>query len=450
MKGKHVLVCGMARSGIAAARLLYEKGALVRINDTKTREQLGSDIEQLAGLDIEWYLGKKIDEALEGIEILVLSPGIPAALPALEKARQQGIEVIGEIELSCRMAEGLLIGITGTNGKTTTTTLTGEIFKAMGKQTFVVGNIGEPYSAHVLETSPDTVTVCELSSYQLETVTSIKPRVSMILNLTEDHLLRHKTMENYGRTKERVFANETGDDAVVLNLDDPITAEMANRVKCRVLFFSRKTEPENGAFVRDGLVIYRLDGREVPVIEASKIRIPGPHNLENALAAVAATMYCGVPVEIIRDTLISFAGVEHRIETVRTVDGVTYINDSKGTNPDSTIKAVDAMRKPTVILLGGSEKNSDYTQMSRVIKDSNVYYAVLLGATGEAIGRSLSQNGFDAFEYVGYDFEKAILTAKAHSVEGGNVLLSPACASFDMFKDFEHRGEEFKRIVVSL
>lgn len=444
---ERIMVWGMAKSGIAAAKLLAEKGYFVRINDLKTADKL-EGIEALAGLSIDNKLGMPADGLLSDIDTLVMSPGIPADHKVANNAREMGIKVIGEIELAYLFAKGRMIGITGTNGKTTTTTLLGEICKAWGKNTIVVGNIGEPYAAHVSELDEESYTVCELSSFQLETTRTMRPDVALILNLTEDHLNRHKTMEKYASIKERIFMNmDTG--SVILNADDPITVKMAENVKCRVVWFSRKKEVSLGAFVRDGKVIYR-DGSDNEIIDTKLVGIPGPHNLENALAAVAGAMCAGAPVEVIRETLISFKGVEHRIETVRTVNGITYINDSKGTNPDSTIKAVETMTKPTVILLGGSEKYSDYSAMCEVIKNSSVKYAVLMGDTGEAIGRVLSAAGFTAMEYVDHDFEKAIRTATAHASDGWNVLLSPACASFDMFSCFEERGEIFKNIVNNL
>ncbi|MCR4620490.1 MAG: UDP-N-acetylmuramoyl-L-alanine--D-glutamate ligase [Clostridiales bacterium] len=447
---ERVLVWGMAKSGVAAACLLAKKGKHVIINDLKTAQQLGEGLEPLRGLPFENRLGENVEDLLQGVDTLVISPGIPADHPAAEKARAMGAEVISEIELAYRFSQGLLVGVTGTNGKTTTTTLLGEIFRSWGKKTFVVGNIGEPYAAHALETDKDSVTVCELSSFQLETVSSFKPDISLILNLTEDHLNRHKTMENYARIKERVFMNQRAGDVLVLNYDDPVTKAMAGRAKCRVLFFSRKESVKEGSYIKDGNVVFAHAGGEEQVISTQQILLPGAHNLENVLAAVSAAMAGGVPAENVREVLRRFAGVEHRIETVAELEGIRYINDSKGTNPDSTIKAVEAMTRPTVLLLGGSEKNSDYSQMCRVIKNSPVKYAVLLGDTGEKIGQALSQAGFDEYEYVGHDFERAIQTAKNHAEQGWNVLLSPACASFDMFRDFEHRGEEFKRIVRTL
>lgn len=447
---KRVLVWGMAKSGIAAARLLAKKGYFVRINDLKTAEQLGGDLKDLEGLDLDVRLGEDVMPLLDDIDTLIISPGIPADHKAAVAARAKGICVIGEIELAYQFAKGMLVGVTGTNGKTTTTTLLGEMFRAAGKNTAVVGNIGEPYAAHADQLDEDSATVCELSSFQLETIETFRPNVSLILNLTEDHLNRHKTMENYGRIKERIFMNQAEGDSVVLNYDDPVTRAMSEHAKCAVTWFSRTQVPPKGAYVRDGFAVFS-DGRtETSVINVDQIGIPGKHNLENALAAIAGAVTAGVPVCVVEKVLREFHGVEHRIETVRTVNGITYINDSKGTNPDSTIKAVETMKAETVILLGGSEKNSDYSAMCRIIKNSKVRFAVLLGDTGLNIGRALAAEGFTDMVYTGYDFKKAIDTASEHTQPGWNVLLSPACASFDMFRDFEHRGEEFKRIVNEL
>lgn len=444
---KRVLIWGMAKSGVAAAKLLCGKGIFVRINDLKTEAELGDDIHTLDALPIDRRLGEKPDALLDDIDTVVISPGIPADHPSAVYARSKGIRVISEIELAYRLSRGYLVGVTGTNGKTTTTTLLGEIFKLSGRDTKVVGNIGEPYSAHAAETDDDSVTVCELSSFQLETIDTFRPDVSLMLNLTEDHLNRHKTMENYARIKERIFMNQSACDAAVFNYDDPITRDMAARAHCDTYFFSRKALPPHGTFVKNGRMRFAGKHGERDIIDINEILIPGAHNLENALAAACGALCAGIEADTVAHALRTFLGVEHRIESVRTVGGVTYINDSKGTNPDSTIKAIECMKSPTVILLGGSEKNSDYSLMARTMLKSNVMFAVLLGDTGEKIGEALKKEGFTAFEYAGHDFEKAIYCAKEHAPAGGNVLLSPACASFDMFRDFEHRGEEFKRIV---
>ena len=445
---KKLLVWGMARSGIAAAQLLAQKGFDVVVNDIKTQTELGEEALKLNDARIEKRLGESVLNCLDGVDTLVISPGIPLDKPEISVIREKGISIISEIELAYRLGRGALIGITGTNGKTTTTTLMGEILKNAGKDAYVVGNIGDPYSGCVNKLTQDSVTVCELSSFQLETIDGFKPNISLILNLTEDHLNRHKTMENYSRIKQRVFINQKDNDCVILNYDDCLTRDMAKNVSCRRFWFSRTQEVDAGAYVRDGIIVFNDgNGNITELIPAKDVYIPGPHNLENALAAVAAAMCFGIDAKTIGETLKTFKGVEHRIETVRTVNGVTFINDSKGTNPDSTIKAVETMTGDTVIMLGGSEKNSDYSGMCAIIKNSNIKYAVLIGKTGPKIGEALKQAGFDAFEYAGSDFEAAIALAYKKAKTGWNVLLSPACASFDMFSDYEMRGREFKRIV---
>lgn len=441
----------MARSGIHAAKLASDAGATVRINDIKSAEQIGSALDMLKTEGVEWRLGEAIESVLDGMDILVISPGIPYDHPAVQKAKEMGIEVIGEIELAFRLGQGHVVGITGTNGKTTTTSLLGAIFENAGKVTHVVGNIGIPYSASAANMKQDDYVACELSSFQLESTVDFRPEIAAVLNLTEDHLNRHKTMENYANIKMRVFEKQDKSNYAVLNYDDAYTRKMAEKVASVVIWFSRTQTPERGAFIEDGIITFvDENGVRTNVCRVEDVYIPGPHNLENALAATACAMCAGIPSPVIRHTLRTFRGVEHRIETVRVLDGVKYINDSKGTNPDSTIKAIQTMLTPTVIMLGGSEKNSDFTEMCEILKNSFIRYAVLIGKTGERIGETLKKVGFIDYEYAGYDFEKAINIARDHAVEGGNVLLSPACASFDMFEDYEARGREFKRIVNAL
>ena len=452
MNGKKVMVLGMARSGVAAAKLLSELGALVRINDQKTKEQLAEAVKPLENCEnIEWRLGEPAEALLAGEDMLMISPGVPIDSAVVKKAEELGIEVIGELELGYRTGKGLLVAITGTNGKTTTTTLTGEIFREAGKTTYVVGNIGFPYTAVSGQMTDDDATVCEVSSYQLESVSQYHPNVSAILNITEDHLIRHYTMENYIATKMRIFANQTGDDAVVLNYDDAELRKMVDKIRCKVIWFSRKEKVENGAFVENGNVVYRADGANEIICRADEIYIPGPHNLENALAAVAMTKAVGVPAECIAKVLKTFQGVEHRIEFVRELDGVRFINDSKGTNADSTIKAVETMTRPTVMIMGGSDKHADFTDMCRIIRESDyIKHVVLIGETAAQLDETLKKVGYTAYTHAGYDFNAAIDAAFSLAGEGGNVLLSPACASFDMFKDYEQRGEIFKQIVNGL
>ncbi len=450
--GKRVMVLGMARSGVAAAKLLSEAGCLVRLSDQKSREQLGAAVSPLEALSgIEWRLGEKAEELLAGEEALVISPGVPIDSPAVKKAREMGVEVLGEMELAFRMSRGMLVAITGTNGKTTTTTLMGELFRAAGRNAYVVGNIGFPYTAIASETKDEDVTVCEVSSFQLESVKEFRPNISAMLNITEDHLNRHYTMENYIATKARIFENQRENDTLVLNYDDAMLRGMAEKAKCRVSWFSRKAVPPFGAFVQDGQIVFGTEEAYKAVCRADEVYIPGPHNLENALAATAMAMAAGIPVPVIRHMLRTFKGVEHRIELVRELDGVRFINDSKGTNADSTIKAVETMNRPTVLMLGGSDKHVDFTGMCEVIKNSPyIRQVVLIGQTAGQLGETLAKVGYTAYTHMGSDFQAAIEKAFDLAEEGGNVLLSPACASFDMFRDYEQRGEIFKQIVGAL
>ncbi len=450
MRGKRVLVVGMARSGVAAARMLLDLGAQVRIADQKTEADFGDQLSELKLEGIEWRLGEAAEGLLEGMDLLVISPGVPITHPAVAEARRREIPVIGELELAARHAQGRLIAVTGTNGKTTTCTLIGEIFKNAGKLTYVVGNIGYPYSAVALKTRPEDVTVCEVSSFQLETVERFHPSITAILNITEDHLNRHGTMAAYTQLKARVFANQTADDTLILNYDDPALREMAAEARCRVGWFSRMGVPPKGAFVVGDSVVYGTADDYRPICVAGEIAIPGPHNLENALAAAAVAMCAEVPPPVIRHTLRTFRGVEHRIEKVRELGGVTYINDSKGTNVDSTLKAVATMDKPTVMILGGYDKHVDMARLTRAIPDSQIKKIVLIGDTAGEIQKRLEEAGFAAYAHAGHDFEKAVRMARDMAEPGWNVLLSPACASFDMFQDYEQRGRAFKAIVSSL
>ncbi len=445
MKDKNVLVIGMARSGIAAAPVLKKLGAHVILNDSKFREQL-EGLEVLKQEDYDWQLGKAPDSLVDEADLIVVSPSVPLNLPYAYKAQEQGKEVIAEIELGYRLCQGMTVAITGTNGKTTTTTLTGEIFKNASRGCFVVGNIGEPYIAHALEAKPEDVMVTEISSYQLEGIVRFHPKAAALLNITEDHMIRHKTMENYIAAKLRVFENQTSEDFSVLNYDDETVRALADRIKGTVLFFSRKVSLKEGVFVKDGNIVFALNGDQQIVCPVEEIRIKGPHNLENALAATALTMLCGVNAQTVAYTLKNFAGVEHRIETVCTKDGVTYINDSKGTNPDSTVKAIETMTKPTVLILGGYDKGGSFDALFRAFTDS-IRYTIFIGATAKKLKETAEKYGWKNYTLVEGSFEDGVKAARDAAQNGWNVLLSPACASFDMFKDFEERGRVFKEIV---
>ncbi len=445
MKNKTVLVIGMARSGIAAAPVLKSLGARVILNDSKPIDQL----EGLEGLDKNEYifrLGEKPDALVDEAELIVVSPSVPLNLPYAKKAEEQGKEVIAEIELAYRLCKGTTVAITGTNGKTTTTTLTGEIFKNARKECYVVGNIGEPYIAHSLEASENAFMACEISSYQLEGIKEFHPKTAALLNITEDHMIRHKTMENYIAAKARVFENQTKDDFSILNYDDETVRQLKDTVPGTPVFFSRKEKLSEGAYVEDGNIVFEFFGRREIICKADEVMIKGPHNLENALAAVLLTMLCGVDREAVAYTLRTFTGVEHRIETVCTKDGVTYINDSKGTNPDSTIKAIETMTEPTVLILGGYDKGGSFDSLFEAFTDK-IKHTVLIGVTAQRLKEAADKCGWKNYTVVNGGFEECVICAKEKAQAGYNVLLSPACASFDMFKDFEERGKVFKEIV---
>lgn len=449
-EGKKVLVCGMARSGVSAAQCLYELGARVTISDSKAEEKLAEALQPLEGMDIRRCLGDQAQPAdLESYDLAVTSPGIPLQAPILRAVQAAGVPLIGELELGAQVSRAPLYAVTGTNGKTTTTTLIGEIFRNLGKTTYVVGNIGYPFTACALQCGEEDVAVAEVSSFQLETITTFHPHIAVMCNITEDHLNRHGTMEEYIRVKERIFENMGQGDYAVLNLDDPIVRGMAERIPCAPAFFSRRQEVETGAYLEGEEVVFSLNGHKKRVLRADEIRIPGEHNLENALAATALAMLAGVPAPVVRHTLKTFPGVEHRIETVRTVEGVTYINDSKGTNVDASIRAVRAMKVPTVLLAGGYDKHTDFLPLAREILASKIHTVVVLGDTAEQIERALRAVGFESILHA-KTFEEAVLLARSCAREGENVLLSPACASFDMFQDYEERGRVFKEIVSRL
>ena len=449
VQNKRVLVVGMARSGVAVAQLLCKHGAKVVVNDNKTREELGDALAPLTGLDVEWALGCPAGEVLEGIDVLVISPGISINAGFVKKAAAMGIHVTGELEVASQLSQGRMVAITGTNGKTTTVSLLGEIFRLAGRTTHVVGNIGYPYSLAGLESQAEDQFVCEVSSFQMETAEYFHPQVAALLNVTEDHLNRHGTMEEYARMKMRIFARQSADEVAVFNADDPALADLIPQVNSRVMLFSRKGEVD-GAFVRDGMITVRWNGAEESVCPANEVFIPGPHNLENALAATCVAYASGVSTEVIAKALRTFTGVEHRIEFVRELEGVRYINDSKGTNVDSTIKAVQTMDRPTAIILGGYDKHTDFTPMVKeMLAAPMIREAVLIGATANQIEETLLREGFTAVHRAD-SLQSAVDTCRSLASDGWNVLLSPACASFDMFEDYEARGRIFKEIVNEL
>ena len=448
-QGKRVLVVGMARSGIQAAQLLVREGATPILNDLKSRDAFGDALDCLNDLPVEWRLGEAPVPLLEQADALIISPGVPIDSPVVLEAQRRGLYVAGEMELAAQFAKGTLIGVTGTNGKTTTVTLLDTIFRTAGMRSWLSGNIGTPFSLTAMSSRPGDMLVTEVSSFQLESIDTFHPRAAAVLNITEDHLIRHYTMECYIAMKRRIFENQKSGDLAVLNRDDPICVGMAEGLKARVAWFSRKTEVNQGAFVRDGRLIVRLGEREWTLCDTEEIGIPGPHNLENAMAAVIIALDLGAPEDAVVRALKEFKGVEHRIEFVRELDEVRYINDSKGTNPDSTVKAVDTMQRPTVLILGGYDKHVSFVPMAEHIAASpQIAELIILGAVKDQLRRELAQAG-TVVPHEADTFEEAVLLARRLAKPGWNVLLSPACASFDMFTCFEERGERFKAIVNS-
>ena len=446
---KRVLIVGTARSGVAAAALANEIGASVTITDTKKREELGDALSPLDGTGILEALGEDGTARVKDSDLVMISPGVPLSAPVVREAERLGIPVTGELEFASILCPCEYAAVTGTNGKTTTVTLLSEMFDAEGMGKHACGNIGYPFSRSLTECRKEDKLVAEVSSFQLETTVRFHPRAAAVLNVTEDHLNRHGTMEVYTGLKRHIFDAMDENDTAVLNMEDALTRGMTD-IRPRILMFSSVNETEEGLFLKNGVVTARIDGRETKIIPAEEIYIPGKHNLENAMAASALALSMGVKSENVARTLRTFKGVEHRIEFVREKDGVRYINDSKGTNCDSTEKAVLAMDRPTVLILGGYDKHVSFDALSRLIKDSPlIKKCVIIGDTADKIEQSLKKAGFSDTVRAG-DMEEAVRVSGRSCREGWNVLLSPACASFDMFRDFEERGRVFKEIVNKL
>ncbi|MGF0017775.1 UDP-N-acetylmuramoyl-L-alanine--D-glutamate ligase [Sporofaciens sp. SGI.106] len=448
VEGKKVLVFGSGISGIGAAGLLEERGADVVLydgNDKLNREELRAKLGAESKAEI--VLGECPEELIRSLDIVVISPGVPTDLPVVNRMRECGIPIIGEIELAYELGKGEVLAITGTNGKTTTTALLGEIMKRASDSAFVVGNIGNPYTTVVDETREDSVIVAEMSSFQLETIVTFRPRVSAILNITPDHLNRHHTMEAYIEAKMNVAKNQTKDDVCVLNYEDEVLRKFGEEVTAEVLYFSSRRKLEKGIYLEDGNIIYR-NPEECLVCNVEELKLLGTHNYENVMAAVAMAASYGVDMDVIRETIRDFAGVEHRIEFVAEKNGVAYYNDSKGTNPDAAIKGIQAMRRPTMLIGGGYDKDSSYKEWIESF-DGKVKKLVLLGQTKEKIAKEARECGF--YDIILVDtFEEAVMTCVKLAEPGDAVLLSPACASWGMFKNYEERGDKFKEIVNSL
>lgn len=451
LKGKKVLVFGAGISGVGSCGLLTDKGAEVilydgnkNLNVEATREQIGKEKA------VSIVAGDFPEELLESLNLVVMSPGVPTDLPIVLRMKEMGIPVWGEIELAYVCGKGEILGITGTNGKTTTTSLLGEIMNHAFDSVFVVGNIGNPYTTVASQTREDSVIVAELSSFQLESIHTFRPRVSAVLNITPDHLNRHHTMEAYIQAKFDVTKNQTAEDVCVLNYEDEVTRKMGEKVAAKVLYFSSAHKLEQGIYLDHNVMIYKPEAEKegVEVCDVSELQILGVHNYENVMAAVAMAASYGVDMEIIRETVKAFKGVEHRIEFVAEKNGVAYYNDSKGTNPDAAIKGIQAMIRPTILIGGGYDKQSDFHEWIRSF-EGKVRYLVLIGATKEQIKREAEECGFTNC-ILKETFEEAMETCVKLARPGDAVLLSPACASWGMFPNYEVRGKEFKNYVLAL
>ncbi len=447
LSGLKVLVFGSGRSGIGAAKLLCETGASPVIFDGNTA--IDEDAVRAAvgeNADLPVYKGELPENVRRSLDLVVLSPGVPCDLPFVQQLRGEGIPIWGEVELAWQTTKGRVLAITGTNGKTTTTALLGHIMEdALPGKVFVVGNIGTAYTSRSLQTEDDSVTVAEISSFQLETIQDFAPKVTAILNITEDHLNRHHTMEEYIRVKEEVTRNQQPQDVCVLNHEDSVLRAFGQRAVPRVFWFSSAVPLEEGIFLDGGRILLRDGGKEYLIAETSRLKLLGVHNYENVMAAAAMAYFAGVDPAAISRSVCTFTAVPHRIEFVEEIDGVAYYNDSKGTNPDAAIKGIQAMTRPTLLIGGGYDKQSSYDEWIRSF-DGKVRYLVLIGQTKEKIKEAALENGFTDI-ILCEDLAGAVETCRRLARPGDAVLLSPACASWGQFDNYEQRGDVFKGLV---
>src|SRR6201992_2897382 len=447
LKGKKILVVGLGKSGLAAALFLRRRGAQVTVSDLRSAQALSKEIPSLLEAGILVEAGGHGLLTFRRQDLIVVSPGVPLNTPELVQVRNLGLPIIGELELAARFLKGNVLAITGSNGKTTTTTLCGEIFTAGELKTVVAGNIGLPGIETVDQSGPDSWSILEVSSFQLETTESFHPKIAVILNITPDHLDRHGTFENYVAMKEKIFANQGGDDFLILNGDDPIAQQAASRTKSQVFWFSRSKIVRRGAFLMDGMVMFRSSeqAKPVPVLPLADIPLKGEHNIENVLAAVCAACVVNIPSEVIAHTVATFQAVEHRLEFVASIHGVDYYNDSKATNVDAAAKAIASFPGNIHLILGGKDKNSDYTQLNALLR-ARVKAVYTIGSAAEKIERQIA--GATQIVRAG-TLDAAVRQAASHAVAGDVVLLAPACSSFDQFENYEERGRVFKQSVLA-
>jgi UDP-N-acetylmuramoylalanine--D-glutamate ligase len=445
LEGKRVLVVGLARTGVVTSLFSAGYGAIVTATDEKPEAALAEVAAKLRAAGVKLEFGAPGQATFLEQDLIVLSPGVPAKLPQLELARSRGIPVWSEIELAWRFLRGKLIGITGSNGKTTTTSLVAHILKTAGIHTLVGGNIGVPLLALVESSTDSTVTVAEISSFQLETIAEFRPEIGVLLNLTPDHLDRHASFDEYARAKMRMFENQLDRDAAVLNADDP---EVTRRMPTgpHIFWFSRQKRVASGTFLRDGQIFFRTEGAEVPLARREEIPLRGEHNVENVLAACAAAYLASAEPAAISSGVKTFRGVEHRLEFVAEIGGVVFYNDSKATNVDASLKAVEAFPGPLIVILGGKDKDAPYIPLREPLQQ-RARLAILIGEAAEKIASELS--GAVPLERAG-TLERALQIAADSARAGDTVLLAPACSSFDQFENYEHRGRVFKELVARL
>jgi UDP-N-acetylmuramoylalanine--D-glutamate ligase len=450
LKGKRVLVVGLGRSGAASAIFLQEHGARVTVSDAKSEVQLQSEVAALLDRGISLETGHHGERTFRDQDLIVVSPGVPSDQPSLQHARSLGIPVIGEVELASRFLQGKVLAITGSNGKTTTTTLVGEILSKSGRKTLVGGNIGTPVISLAGKSSADSFAVLEISSFQLETIEQFCPWIAGILNITPDHLDRHHTLQAYVEAKARIFENQSASDFGVLNADDSTSAALNSKIKGKLYLFSRRNPVENGAFLKGDQIIFRDNfrdpGKEQVVLSRSDIQLKGEHNIENVLAAVVMAMLAGCTAQQVRQAVSEFRAVEHRLEFVTTINGIGFYNDSKATNVDATVKALESFPGNIHIILGGKDKGSDYTELVPLLRE-RTKRAYLIGAAADKISSQIQ--GATEITHSG-TLERAVRQAFDSAKPGDVVVLAPACASFDQFENYEQRGRIFKDLVLGL
>ncbi len=447
LKDKNVLILGLAVSGVSTAKALDKLGSKVTVTDMKTKEELGEQLAELKGIDISYVLGSN-DVNLNDIDLIVKSPGIPVDIPIIVNALNKGIEVITDIELAYRLSKNKYIAITGTNGKTTTTALTGELIKKAGIKCHVTGNIGVGILWETVNADKDDIFVIEASSFQLESTKYFKPEISIITNITPDHLNWHKTFDNYVEAKKKVLINQQNGDYTILNYDDSLLREIGKNLKSNLIYFSASNKLDRGVYVDDFQIVANDGVKAVNIMDCRDIKIPGKHNLENALAVVSIGWALGINNDIVAATLKEFEGVEHRIEYVDSISDISFYNDSKGTNPDASIKAIEALKEPIILIAGGMDKGTGFEEFIESF-NNKVKALVLLGETREKIKDTAISKGFSNI-YIVDSIEEAVNKSFELAVPGDNILLSPACASWDMFKSYEERGRIFKQAVKNL